>query len=66
MVWTVVYVASTRSLAERLRDILEKEGLLCMLRPVGSNDAEDHSVEILVPESEVDEASQLMSRVWAR
>jgi len=66
MVWTVVYVAPTRSVAERLRDVMQKEGLLPMLRSLGSDPSEDRSVEILVPESEVEEASQLLGKVWAR
>lgn len=64
--WTVVYVAPTRSVAERLRDVMQKEGLLPMLRSISAEDAEDRSVEILVPESEAEEASQLLGKVWAR
>ncbi len=66
MVWTVVYVAPTRSVAERLRSMLEKEGFLPRLRPVGLTDNEDRSVEILVPESEVDEATELLGKAWAK
>ncbi|MBS4025688.1 MAG: DUF2007 domain-containing protein [Clostridia bacterium] len=60
--WTVVYIASNRTIAEMLRGILEGEGLLVMLRPVGTpHFGESGSVEILVPESEVEEAHEILS-----
>ncbi len=60
--WTVVYIASNRPVAEMLRELLEKDGILSMLRPIGAPHlGESGSVEILVPESEVDEANEIIA-----
>lgn len=60
--WKVVYIASNRPNAEMLKEILEKEGLLVMLRPVGvPHTGEAGNVEILVPESEAAEAYEILS-----
>lgn len=62
--WTVVYVASTWSEAERIKDILAKHGLLIMLRacrhPKGKG---SQHVELLVPEIEVDDAHSVIMDV---
>ncbi len=34
--WTVVYIASNRPVAEMLKELLEKDGILSMLRPIGA------------------------------
>jgi len=61
-VWTVVYIAPNRSTAEMLKNYLANEGLLVMLRSVGVPHLGDSSsVEILVPESEVEEAHEVLS-----
>lgn len=60
--WTVVYIAPNRATAEMLKNYLTTEGLLVMLRPVGVPHLGDSSsVEILVPESEVEEAHEVLS-----
>ena len=60
--WTVVYIAPNRATAEMLKNYLTAEGLLVMLRPVGVPHLGDSgSVEILVPESEVEEAHEVLS-----
>ncbi|MGI6684572.1 MAG: putative signal transducing protein [Bacillota bacterium] len=60
--WTVVYIAPNRATAEMLKNYLEEEGLLVMLRSVGVPHLGDSgSVEILVPESEVEEAHEVLS-----
>jgi len=65
-VWTVVYVAPTKSTAERLKNMLQKEGLLPMLRPVGLGEDGRCNIEILVPESEAEEASQVLGKALIR
>jgi hypothetical protein len=61
-VWTVVYIAPNRATAEMLKNYLTAEGLLVMLRSVGVPHLGDSgSVEILVPESEVEEAHEVLS-----
>lgn len=60
--WTVVYIAPNRATAEMLKNYLTNEGLLVMLRSVGVPHLGDSSsVEILVPESEVEEANEVLS-----
>jgi len=63
-VWTVVYIAPNKSVAEKLQQALTQEGLLVKLRNIGLPNAnENGSVEILVPESEVDEALEIINTV---
>jgi hypothetical protein len=60
--WTVVYIAPNRQIAEMLKELLEAGGILPMLRPIGPPHLGDSaSVEILVPESEVDEANEIIA-----
>lgn len=60
--WTVVYIAPTKAVADRIKDALSIEGLLVQLRAIGLPQAgENSSVEILVPESEVDEAMEIIN-----
>jgi len=62
--WTVVYIAPNKNEAERLQKLLTNEGLLVKLRAVGlSQDNSVGSVEILVPESEVDEALEVINTI---
>ena len=60
--WTVVYIAPNRSTAEMLKEVLTTEGLLVMLRSAGVPHLGDSgAVEILVPESEIEEAHEILS-----
>ncbi|NLT94664.1 MAG: DUF2007 domain-containing protein [Clostridia bacterium] len=60
--WTVVYIAPNRIIAEQLKEILTGEGLLVNLRSTGVPHLGDSgSVEILVPESEAEEAHEILS-----
>ncbi|NLC77276.1 MAG: glutamate decarboxylase [Clostridia bacterium] len=62
--WTVVYIMSNRSYAERIKQALLDEGFLAMIRAAGSpNEGEQGPVEILVLESEAEEASQVISKM---
>lgn len=54
--WTVVYIASNKHHAERLKNILTEEGILSQIRAVGLYNAGEGLHEILVPESEAEEA----------
>ncbi len=59
--WTVVYIAKSREIAESLRSLLEEAKLLVKIRPVcKQSDAENDSYDILVPESEVSQAHGLI------
>lgn len=62
--WTVVYIMSNRNYAERLKQAIMDEGLLAMLRTTGSPQiGKNCPVEILVLESEAEEASQIISEM---
>ncbi|HHY59504.1 MAG TPA: glutamate decarboxylase [Clostridia bacterium] len=61
--WTVVYVMSNRSEAETMKQALMEEGILAMLRAAGSAHGSEHGpVEILVLESEAEEASEVINK----
>ncbi len=60
--WTVVYIAPNRPIADMLKELLENAGILPMLRPMGvPHMGSSASVEVLVPESEVDEANEIIA-----
>lgn len=60
--WTVVYIAPNRITAENLKKILSQEGVLVQLRPVGvPHNGDSNSIEILVPEAEVEEAHEILA-----
>ncbi|MBC7341814.1 MAG: glutamate decarboxylase [Clostridia bacterium] len=59
--WTVVYIAANTKIAENLKEILTREGLMVKLRPVGGLALPQASVEILVPESEAEEANEIIN-----
>lgn len=62
--WTVVYIAPNKKEAEKLEKLLTTEGFLVKLRTIGLPQANNAcSVEILVPESEVDEALEIINTV---
>ncbi len=55
--WTVVYMAQSKQIAENLQDLLTKDGILVKIRPVNKNEENhDNYFEVLVPEAEVEEA----------
>lgn len=62
--WTVVYIAPNKTVAERLKMLLATEGFLVKLRMLGFPQINNTcSVEVLVPESEVDEAMEIINIV---
>lgn len=59
--WTVVYMAQSKEIAETLRHFLVDEGILVKLKPVSKNhDNNDNYYEVLVPEAEVEEAHSVI------
>lgn len=60
--WTVVYIAPNKMEADKLEKHLTAEGFLVKIRAIGPPQAgKAGSVEILVPESEVDEALEIIN-----
>ncbi|HOS69416.1 MAG TPA: hypothetical protein PLG67_07105 [Bacillota bacterium] len=59
--WTVVYLAKNKRIAEKISKLMTSEGVLVKLQPVNKNTGEEDSyVEILVLESEVEEAHNIL------
>lgn len=61
IMWTVVYMAQSKDIATRMQELLTKEGILVKLRPISKNhENNDNYYEVLVPESEVEEAHSVI------
>ncbi len=59
--WTVVYMAQSKEIADELESHLTNEGILVKQRPVSKNkEKENEYFEILVPEAEVEEAHNVI------
>lgn len=59
--WMVVYIAQTKEVAEKIRSLLQEADLLVKVRAVNQTSAEKYGCyEILVPESELDEAHSII------
>jgi menaquinone-dependent protoporphyrinogen IX oxidase len=59
--WTVVYMAQSKDIASKLQELLASEGILVKLRPISKNhENNDNYYEVLVPESEVEEAHSVI------
>ena len=58
--WTVVYIAVNRAHAEKLKEMLCSEGILADIRAAGIANAGDGIYEVLVLESEADEAHEIL------
>ena len=59
--WTVVYIAKSREIAENLRRLLEADGILVKIRPVSKNcEAQCQSYDVLVTETEIEKAHSII------
>jgi len=59
--WTVVYLAKNKKIADKVNELMSREGVLVKLQPVSKNTGdEDSYFEILVLESEVEEAHNIL------
>ncbi|MCK9478633.1 MAG: hypothetical protein M0R40_03915 [Firmicutes bacterium] len=59
--WTVVYMAQGKEMAEKVRQALEQQGVLVKLKPIGKESKDgDNCFEILVPAAEVEEAHNII------
>ena len=64
--WTVVYIAPTVAMADRLKGILESEGMLVNLKRVDVDEGGRGSNEIQVPEGEAEEAHEIITENLGR
>jgi len=60
VMWTVVYIAANRAQADVLKDFLAREGFLANIRPAGVSLLGDGLYEVLVLESEAEEANEAL------
>ncbi len=58
--WTVIYIAPTAKIAERIQQKLTEEGFLAQVRPINLT---KQQFEILVPEGELDEVQEVLSNI---
>ncbi|MBO8127111.1 MAG: glutamate decarboxylase [Firmicutes bacterium] len=59
--WQVVYIARDKQSAEELQAKLQAEGVMANIRPLGNEGTSQY--EILVPESELEEAHEVLTSV---
>ncbi|HZG76428.1 glutamate decarboxylase [Paenibacillus antri] len=58
--WTVIYIAPTAKIAERIRQKLTDEGFLVQVRPINLT---KQQFEILVPEGEVGDVQEVLTTI---
>ncbi|MGE5630468.1 MAG: hypothetical protein ACM3TR_05135 [Caulobacteraceae bacterium] len=59
--WTVVYLAKNKKMADKINSLMSREGVLVKVQPVSKNTGdEDGYYEILVLESEAEEAHNIL------
>ncbi|AIS52845.1 hypothetical protein TKV_c16910 [Thermoanaerobacter kivui] len=59
--WTVVYMAHDMQTAEKVKDVLTKEGFLVKLRPLNKKiDKKRSYCEVLVPRAEAPDAQSII------
>jgi hypothetical protein len=64
--WTVVYIAANRAQAEEIKEKLFAEGVLANIRPAGVAMLGDGLYEVMVLESEANEAHAVLCQFAAR
>lgn len=57
--WTVIYIAPSAKMAEKIQDKLTSEGFLAKIRQT----AVSKQFEVLVPESELEEVKEVFSSI---
>lgn len=61
--WTVVYIAQSKDIAERLRNALESANLLVMVRNAQNDKINSQTgtcFEVLVPDAEIQQAHDII------
>lgn len=59
--WTVVYIATSMAVAEKVQRLLSGEGLLVTLKTVELNQDGRGSIEVRVPDGEAEEAHEILA-----
>ena len=59
--WTVIYIAKSKATAKRLKELLAQKDIIVRLHPLyDAEKTDDGSIEVLVPESEVALAHEII------
>ncbi len=59
--WTAIYIAQSKKMAEKVEKLLTEEGMLVKVQSVGKRfESERGYYEILVPECEAEEAQNIL------
>ncbi|GKS09338.1 glutamate decarboxylase [Paenibacillus chitinolyticus] len=61
--WTVIYIAPTAKIAERIKHRLSEEGFLVQIRAISMT---KNQFEIVVPEGEVEEVQEVLNTILHR
>jgi hypothetical protein len=61
--WTVIYIAPTVKIADRIKTKLSEEGFLVQVRPISLT---KNQYEILVPEGELEEVQEVLNSILHR
>jgi menaquinone-dependent protoporphyrinogen IX oxidase len=60
--WTVIYIAPTAKIAERIKLKLTEEGFLVQIRGIGISQTKNQ-FEIVVPAGEVEEVQEVLNSI---
>lgn len=63
IMWTVIYIAPTSKVAERIKEKLSDEGFLVQLRPTNIS---QQQFEVLVPEGELEDVQEVLNSILHR
>ncbi|MGZ9583235.1 glutamate decarboxylase [Paenibacillus marinisediminis] len=58
--WTVIYIAPTAKIAERIHTRLTEEGFMVRVRPIHMS---KQQFEVLVPSGEVEEVQEVLNSI---
>ena len=62
--WTAIYIAQNRKMAEKVETILMDEGMLVKIESMSKdNESKEGFFEILVPEGEANEARDILYEI---
>ncbi|MCY9663050.1 glutamate decarboxylase [Paenibacillus chondroitinus] len=61
--WTVIYIAPTAKIAERIKQRLTEEGFLVQIRGISLS---KNQFEIVVPAGEVEEVQEVLNSILHR
>lgn len=61
--WTVIYIAPTAKIADRIKQKLTEEGFLVQVRAINLT---NNQFEILVPEGELEEVQEVLNSILHR